>query len=90
MHCLQSVFGDRKINRGLWPTRSPDPNSCGFYTWDTLQCSNNPRSEDELKEQVQRLEISVSPTEIQCVVKLVLVRVDTCVRAEGKHFRYLR
>jgi hypothetical protein len=80
------------MNRGLWPPLSPDPNPCGFYMWTMLHdrmCSNNPRSEDDLKGDIQRLEISVSPTEMRCAVKRVFVRCDTYVRAERNHFRHL-
>jgi hypothetical protein len=31
MHCLQSVFGDVIISRGLWPPYFPDLNMCDCY-----------------------------------------------------------
>jgi hypothetical protein len=89
---LQSVSGDRKISKGMWPPRSPDPNLCGIYLWAMLQdrvCSNNPRSEDDLKEDVLRFVFGVSPAEIQRAVTSVLVKRDTYMRAEGNHFRHL-
>jgi hypothetical protein len=64
----------------MWPPRSPNPNLCGVYMWAMLQdtgSSNNPRSEDDLKE------------EIRHAVTSVLVKRNTYVRAEGNHFRHL-
>jgi len=76
----------------MWPHRLPDPNQCGIYLRAMLQdreCSNNSRSEDDLKEDFLRLVLQVSPAVIRRAVTSVLVKCDTCMRAQGKHCRHL-
>jgi inhibitor of nuclear factor kappa-B kinase subunit alpha len=65
MQALSDVFGDRIIVSGVWPARSPDPNPCDFFFWGCLNdkvYNNNPRTEDELKENIRR-EIAIIPAE---------------------------
>jgi hypothetical protein len=65
MQALSDVFGDRIISSGIWPARSPDLNPCAFFFWGCLKdkaYSSNPRTVEELKENIRR-EISNIPAE---------------------------
>ena len=76
----------------MWPPRLPDPNLCGIYLWAMLQdtqCSNNSRSEDDLKEDVLRLVFQVIPAEIRRALTSVLVKCDRYMRVQGNHSRHL-
>ena len=92
VRCLQSVFGDRIISRGLWPPYSPDLNPCDFYLWPMLRdkvYGSNPHSEDDLKERIQNVVFSVSTAELQHVMNNLFDRCDACLLAEGDHFQQL-
>jgi hypothetical protein len=53
MDALDEVFGERVVNRGLRPPRSPDINPCDFCLWGTMKENmyvTNPCLVEELKE----------------------------------------
>jgi hypothetical protein len=67
MQALSDVFGDRIINSGIWPVRSPSLNPFEFSFW---VCSkdkvynSNPRTE-ELKENILREIANIPAEELQ-------------------------
>jgi hypothetical protein len=57
VQALSNVFGDRIMSSDIWPARSPDCNPCDFFFWVCLRdkvYSNNPRTEEEFKENIRR------------------------------------
>jgi predicted transcriptional regulator len=62
----------RTVSKGLWPPRSPDLSSCDFYLWGYLKvkvCENNPKTTDELKENLRR---SIEVIDINVLRKVTL------------------
>ena len=78
---------------GLWPSCTSDINPSDFYLCSTLNSqvnSNDPSTEDDLKESIQSTVLSVSAAEIQGAVNNMLRDVTSvCVLANGKHFQHL-
>jgi hypothetical protein len=89
---LSDVFGDRIISSDIWPARSLDLNPCDFFFWGYLKdkvYSNNPRTEEELQDNIRR-EISNSPAvHLQKVNQNLFRRCKECLRVEGQHFLHL-
>jgi hypothetical protein len=55
MQALSDVFGDRIISSGIWTACSPGLNPSDFFFWGCLKekvYSSNPRTEEELKENI--------------------------------------
>jgi hypothetical protein len=75
MPCLHSVFGNKIIGMGLLPSHTSDLNPSDFYLCSTLNSqvnSNDPCTEDDLKESIQSTVLSVSEAELQGAVNNML------------------
>jgi hypothetical protein len=60
------------VSKGLWPPRSPDLYSCDLYLWGSLKgkpYENNPKTIDELKENIRR---SIEAIDINVLRKVSL------------------
>jgi hypothetical protein len=56
MEDLREIFGEKIINRGLWPPRSPDLSVCDFHLWGKLKQNvyrNNPRTLEALENEIR-------------------------------------
>ena len=83
MPCFHSVFGNKIVSMGLWPSRTSDLNHHDFYLCSILSSqvkSNSPFTEDDLKDSIQSSTVlSVSAAELQGAVNNMFVRCDKCV-----------
>jgi hypothetical protein len=92
MQALSDVFGDRIISRDIWPVCSSDLNPCDFFFWGYFKdkvCSNNPRTEEELKENIRREISNIPAVHLQKVTQNLFRRCEECLRVEGQHFQHL-
>jgi hypothetical protein len=93
MQALSNVFRDRIISSDIWPAHSPDLNPCDFFFWGCLKdevYSNNPRMEQERKENIHR-EISNIPAEhLQKVNQKLFCPCEECLCIEEQHFQHLQ
>ncbi|KAJ4433388.1 hypothetical protein ANN_15647 [Periplaneta americana] len=91
LRAITDIFEGRVISEGLWPARSPDLTPCDFYLWSSLKdrvYRSNPRTLDELKNNIQREIVKISDAELQHVNQNVIRRYNTCLAANGKHFHH--
>jgi hypothetical protein len=73
IRALDGVFGElngeyRIISKGLWPPRSPDLNTCGFYLPGKLKgvvCANNPCDVEALEQYIREVVYNVQQCELQ-------------------------
>ena len=82
---------ERTISKGLWPPRSPDLSSCGFYLSGTLKqnvYANNPHNLDQLKENIINAIRKITREELQAVSANVVKRVQKCIDVNGEHFQH--
>jgi len=89
---IQSFFGDRVISKGLWPPRSPDLTPPDYFLWGYLKGTvyrNKPRTTDTLKanitEEIQAVTVDVLARTFQNMA----FRVQSCLDANGDHFRHM-
>jgi hypothetical protein len=65
---------------------------CDFFLWDTLKdkiCSNNPHTEDELKDSIQAAVSYISLGNLGRLRNNVFIRRDTYLLASGNYFQHL-
>jgi hypothetical protein len=73
---------ERSASKGLWRPSSPDLSSCDFYLWGYLKgkvYENNPKTIDELKENIRR--------SIEAIYINVLRKVSLNVISRAKKMR---
>jgi hypothetical protein len=88
----QDFCGERNVERGLWPRRSPDLILPSYFLWGFLKervYSNNPRSLEELKHNIEQTVASTEPETFRKVTRNALKRVDAFLREGGGHFQHL-
>jgi len=71
------IIGERKIRRGMWSLCSPSLFQCGIYLWGILKepkYSNNPRTEDDLKESISTYIVNVFTSRTLICNKCVLLK----------------
>jgi hypothetical protein len=74
---LSDVFGDRIISSDIWPACSPDLNPCDFFFLGYLKdkvYSNNPQTEEKLKEKICREISNIPAVNLQKIKYLPPVR----------------
>jgi hypothetical protein len=84
VQALPDVFGNRIINSGIWPARSPDLNSCYFFFWGCLMANvynSNPRTEELKKIFVRKLQVFLNQNFCR--------RCEEYLRVEGQHIQRL-
>jgi uncharacterized membrane protein YiaA len=83
MPYFHSVFGNKIVSIGLWPSHTSDLNHHDFYLCSILNSqvnSNSPFAEDDLQDSIQiSTVLSVSAAELQGAVNNMFVRCDKCV-----------
>ncbi|XP_076545898.1 uncharacterized protein LOC143305599 [Osmia lignaria lignaria] len=92
MQLLHEFFGDQIISRGLWPPRSPDLTPPDFFLWGTLKCqvyANNPRTLEELKENIQKSILEITEDTLKKVFENMRRRISICLAQNGGHFQHL-
>jgi hypothetical protein len=83
---------ERTVSKGLWPPHSPDLSSCDFYLWGYLKgkmYENNPKTIDELKENIHRSIEAININVLRKVSLNVISCAKKCVEAQGGHFQHL-
>jgi len=70
------------VTKGLWPPRSPDLSTCGFYLWGYLKgkvYANNPKTLEDLKENIRTEIRKIYTAELHRVYDNVLQRAQKCI-----------
>jgi hypothetical protein len=83
---------ERTVSKGLWPPSSLDLSSCHFYLWGYLKgkvYENNPKTVDELKENIRRSIEAIDFNVLRKVSLNVISLAKKCVEAKGGHFQHL-
>jgi hypothetical protein len=83
---------ERTVSKGLWPPRSPDLSSRDFYLWGYLKgkvYENNPRTIDQLKENIRRNIETIDINVLRLVTLNVIKRAQKCIDANGRQFQHL-
>ena len=92
MVILHEFFGENLISKGLWPPRSPDLTSPGFFLWiylkDTVYRSN-PRDLEQWMMNITRAIEEVNEGTLRKVARNMVKRVDKCIEMNGHHFQHL-
>jgi hypothetical protein len=89
---LKSVFGDRIISKGLWPSHSPDLHMYDFHLCGMLRnkvYSNINQNADNLKNHIEHAVSSITSVQLWCATNNVSVRFYACFQAKSKHFQHL-
>jgi hypothetical protein len=85
---LQDFFDERAVGLGLWPQRSLDLITRGFFLWGFLKEIfdwKNSLSIEELKHNIEQEVANVDPETLRKVSRNIK-RVETCLREGGRHF----
>jgi hypothetical protein len=83
---------ERTVSKGLWPPRSPDLSTCGFYLWGYLKgrvYEQNARNIEELKDDIRNSVRSITATELTRVYMNLLRCAQECLDADGGQFQHL-
>jgi hypothetical protein len=92
MNHLSLYFGERVISKGLWPPRSPDLSPPDFFLWGYLKSKvyeNNPRTLNDLKENIKIEVNNISPPLLNKVCHSLENRTNMCIFSNGMHFQQL-
>ena len=87
------MLHDRISSRDLWPSRSPDMNSCDLYLWDILKNAayrTNPRTLEKLKRNIREEINNINRRELQRVMWNFIKMFQKCMDNEGRQFQHLR
>jgi hypothetical protein len=77
------------VGRGFWPPRSPD---LTFFLWIFLKkkvYSNNPRSLEKLKHNIERTVANTDPETLCKAAGDTVKTVDVCLRKGYEHSQHL-
>lgn len=89
---LTQTFGNRRIDKELFPPRSPDLTPVDFYLWGYLKDNvyvNNPKTLDDLKSAITSCINSISKETLKNVSWNIVKRARLCASQDGKHFQHL-
>ena len=92
---LDYLLPGKWIGRGgpvAWPARSPDLTPPDFFLWGHLKSvvyNNNPRTIDDLKENIFNACAAITPDTIGNVLREWSARIAQCLMARGHHFEHL-
>jgi hypothetical protein len=92
MVILHECFGENVISKGLWPPRSPDLASPGFFLWSYLKDTvyrSNPRDLKQLKMNITHSIEEVNEGTLRNVARNMVKRVDKCIEINGQNFQHL-
>ncbi|KAJ4448780.1 hypothetical protein ANN_00171 [Periplaneta americana] len=87
-----SFFDDRIISRNLWPPRSPDLTTPGFFLWGYLKdrvYTTRPQALDDLKHNITQEIQAIDNRVLQRVASNMKRRVELCLMQDGGHFQHL-
>ena len=82
---------EQTITKGLWPLRSPDLSNCDFYLWGYLKgkvYANNPKTLEDLKENIQTEIRRIDTAEFHRVYDNVLQCVQIFIDVQGDQFQH--
>ena len=85
---LKGKFGQKLIDKDLWPPRSPDLNPCDFFLWGHLKSrvyNPLPKTLDELKVNLEREIKKISKTILKSTFSNFQNRCELVISAEGGH-----
>jgi hypothetical protein len=88
----RNFFGEKLISKGLWPPRSPDLTSPGFFLWSYLKdivYRSNPRDLKQLKMNITSAIEEVNEGTLRKVARNMVKRVDKSIEMHGHHFQHL-
>lgn len=91
MPVVRQLFPNKVISRRgdiPWPPRSPDLSPMDFFLWGYLKSQvyeSNPRSIDELKENIRREMSSISERTCRAVIENFSRRLQVCQERNGAH-----
>jgi hypothetical protein len=92
-HIHEAFTEERTVSKGLWPPRSPELSSCGFYLWGYLKgkvYENNPsRKIDRLKENIRRSIEAIDINVLRLITLNDIKRPQKCIDANGHQFQHL-
>lgn len=92
---LRDIFGSRWISRGgplEWPPRSPDLSPLDFFLWGYLKrlvYKNRPTTLEELKANIVKECLAITPETLENVRANCLRRMLICKQNNGGHFEHL-
>ncbi len=85
---LKSKFGNKFIDKNMWPPRSPDLNPCDFFLWGFLKnkvYNPLPKTLDDLKANIEREIKNISKNILEKVFENFEERCKLVISAEGGH-----
>ena len=89
---VRKVFGKRVISGNLWPPRSSDLTPPDSYFWGKLKglvYADNPRSINDLKNNIRQVIADIRCEELHQVFSSLRRRVELCLQEDGSHFQQL-
>jgi len=87
---LKSKFGDKFMEKIIWPPRSPDLNPCDFYLWGYLKArvyNPLPKTLDELKSNIRREIKKITKDDLKRVFLNFENRCDLVIETKGRHIK---
>jgi hypothetical protein len=90
MTLVRDVFGDRIMEKYIWPQRLPDLIPRDYYLWVNTNCAvykNNPHSLLELKEGIADFIRNIPLIELSRVFANKIRRIDACLHAHAGYFQ---
>jgi hypothetical protein len=92
MEFPHEFFGKNVISKGVWPPRSPDLTSPGFFLYSYLKDTvyrSNPRDLKQLKMNIIRAIEEVNERTLRKFARNMVKHVDKCTEMNGHHFQHL-
>jgi len=92
MNIVNRLFPNHVISKNgdiEWPSRSPDLTTCDFFLWGYLKSKvyqdNPPRTIEALKERIRQEVVQIPLAMLRKVMSQFEVRLEECVRLNGRH-----
>ena len=85
----RSKFGDKFLDKHMWPPRSPDMNPCDYFLWGYLKSKVYdplPNNLDDLKVNLEREIKKIDAGILQKVFSNLKKRCNLLIAADGGHF----
>ena len=85
---LKEKFGNRFVDKDLWPPRSPDLNPCDYFLWGYIKDEvyrKRPKTIEELKEEIIIQINKISKVTLSRVFENMKKRLNNILENKGKH-----
>jgi hypothetical protein len=85
---LTTKFGEKFVNKKMWPPRSPDLNPCDYYLWGHLKATAYnplPKTIDELKANIERDCKKLNSQILTPIFSNLKKRCELILSADGGH-----